>query len=73
MILVFGRQLAEVAAPAPDPDDQVAVLLRMCPGVQELLRIEGIELQLLAAEAGERAYQQGDLADRFGVGEDRGG
>jgi galactokinase len=73
VILVFGRQLAEVAAPAPDPDDQVAVLLRMCPRVQELLRIEGIELQLLAAEAGERAYQQGDLADRFGVGEDRGG
>ena len=48
MVLVLGRQLAEVAAPAPYPDDQVLVKLRVDAGIQQLGGIETVELELLA-------------------------
>ena len=52
MILVFRRKLAEIAAPTPNPDDQVAMVFRMSFGIQEGLQVQAVQLHLLAAQAG---------------------
>ena len=50
VLLVFGGEFAEIAAPAPDADDQVAVKLRVRLCFKERFNIQAVELQLLATK-----------------------
>src|SRR5450759_1975169 len=69
MVLVFRGQLAEVAAPAPYPHDQVLVPLRMRACIQQRLQAQAVQLKLLAAQLRKRPHQQRRLVDRLRVAE----
>ena len=71
VVLVLWSQLAEVAAPAPDANDQVPVLLRVRLCLLQRLHAQRVELQLLTAELREAAHQHRHLAERVSAPEDR--
>ena len=71
MVLVTFVQFDEIAAPAPDAHDQVAVPLGMHLGVEQLFAADGIELQLVAAQGDVGLDEHAQFADALLVVEDR--
>jgi hypothetical protein len=57
VLLVLGGEFAEVAAPAPDAHDQVAVQLRVGLCIKKRFNIQAVELQLLATQLSEGLYR----------------
>ena len=71
MVLVTFVQFDEIAAPAPDAHDQVAVPLGMHLGVEQLFAADGIELQLVAAQGDVGLDEHSQFADALLVVENR--
>jgi hypothetical protein len=71
VLLIFGSQFAEIAAPAPNTDDQIRVLLRMFTRIQKGYGAQAVDLQLLTAQPGKAVHQHGDFFDPLRVTKDR--
>ena len=65
MILIIHVKLIKIAAPSPDADDQIAVILRVGLRVKKAGVIDRIELQLMSAAKDEQLYKLRDLGDGF--------
>ena len=50
MILIFDIQFVEIAAPAPDADDEIGVILGVLLCIEKHLPIDGIKLKLMSAK-----------------------
>ena len=50
MVLIALIELYEIAAPAPDPDYEIPVLLRMLLGIEKSVPVDSVYLQLMASE-----------------------
>ena len=68
MILVFPVKLDEICAPAPDPDDQIRIVLGVFLSVDEPLPVHRIELKLMTPENHELPNERCDGFDPlFGI------
>ena len=63
VILVFPVQLDKIAAPTPDPNDEIPVLLRVVLGVQEAVPVYGVDLDLVSAQEDVGADQRRHLGN----------
>ena len=63
VVLIDLVQLDEVAAPAPDAHDEVAVILRVLLRVKEPVAVDGVDLHLVSTHVHEALDEHGAFAD----------
>ena len=69
MVLIDLVQFHEVAAPAPDPDDQIPVQLRIFLSIQQSVPVHRVDLQLVAAHIEEGLDQQSSFLNAVLIAE----
>ena len=61
LILIDFVNFYKIAAPPPDPDDQIPVILRVQLRVLQFLGINRVQLKLMPARLYEGSYQRRHL------------
>ena len=65
LVLEFGIEFAEVSAPAPNTNNEIAMAFGMNERILKFLNIENIKLKLLVAECNEVLDKLCKLLDAF--------